>query len=355
MEGVDTTTDTVGPESLSSLRSTGPLAARPVAESLPPPPPRLGRRSFLGGAIAGAFGLVAYGRRSSSLRGEGVAARPVPQATLMLVGGGVPEVLTADLQQSSRRNEPGFCDPCGLFREMLGLSSKPNPRVECITCADEEDPNALGEQHRLVIGSLGAASVGFFGPLQKGDTERDSRIVDRLRRADIVLLCGGDQSLLNERFGGTAACRVLRDRYWQDSSFVLAGNSAGAMVLADEMITGGGESPGTVPSMGSGWNFLTATVDTHVGPKRRRRLGRAVLNSVSGIGVGISTQAALIMGPHKARVFGGPVIFVRRMDDTDAAETLLAKANIPQIEGCESYAKDGLTARIYQPGDTVDR
>ena len=355
MDGCESTTDSVGPTSPDTPQSILPAGMTPRAAAPPPlSATRLGRRSFLGGAVAGAFGLIAYGRRAS-LRGEGENPRPVPQATLMLVGGGIPEVLAADLQKPGRRKDPAYCDPCGLFREMLRLSSNPRPHVECITCADEDDPNVLGEQHRLVIESLGAGSVGFFGPLQKRDVVRDEAIVERLWRADIVLLCGGDQSLLDERFGATPACAVLRDRYWRDTSFVLAGNSAGAMVLANEMITGGGEVAGRTPSMGTGWNFVTATVDTHVGPRRRRRLGRAVMKSSSGIGVGITTQAALVIGPRTASVVSGPVIFVRRAERAADGRPTRPDAKLLTVEGCEAYARDGLTARIYQPGQTPDR
>lgn len=353
MDGCETAKDSVGPASLSTTRTNDSSTASSAAATRSPGR-RLGRRSFLGGAVAGAFGLLAYGRRAS-LQGEGAAARPVPQATLMLIGGGIPEVVAADMQRSARRSDPEYCDPSGLFREMLRLSPQPNPRVECITCADEADPNVLGEQHRLVIESLGASSVGFFGPLQKRDVLSDSAIVERLQRADVVLLCGGDQSLLDERFGATPACAVLRDRYWKDTSFVLAGNSAGAMVLAKEMITGGGEVAGRTPSMGTGWNFLTATVDTHVGPKRRRRLGKAVMKSASGIGVGITTQAALVIGPRTSSVVCGPVIFVRRAERVADGRPTRLDAKLLAVEGCEAYAQDGLTARIYQPGQTPDR
>lgn len=262
----------------------------------------------------------------------------------------MPEVCLADLQQAERRTDPEFCDPCGLLREMLRLSPNPRPTVVCVTSADEDDPKELGRQHRAVLSSLGAGQVDTLDFSDRRDVERDPSAVERLRRAEIVLLCGGDQSLLAERFGATSACRTIRERYWNDASFVLAGNSAGAMILAGEMITGDGTHPSRAPSMGTGWSFLSATVDTHVGPRRRRRLGKAVRESSGGFGLGVTTQAALILAPRTSRICGGPVIFVTR---NPASATPASTSHVPSVAGCEDYARDGLTAHIYEPGDSL--
>lgn len=49
---------------------------------------------------------------------------------------------------------------------------------------------------------------------------------------------GGDQFRLSTILGGTPIVDIIKERYLKDSEFIIAGTSAGAMVMASVMITG---------------------------------------------------------------------------------------------------------------------
>ena len=53
------------------------------------------------------------------------------------------------------------------------------------------------------------------------------------------MFSGGDQSKITDKIGGTTIHKIIADRYKNEKGFVIAGTSAGAMVMANEMIAGG--------------------------------------------------------------------------------------------------------------------
>ena len=79
-----------------------------------------------------------------------------------------------------------------------------------------------------------------------------------LENADAVMFSGGNQSKISKFIAGTDAHELLVHRY-ENERFVIAGTSAGAMAMSEQMIAGGSSkeslNKGAV-LMGKGWVWL---------------------------------------------------------------------------------------------------
>lgn len=84
---------------------------------------------------------------------------------------------------------------------------------------------------------MGYNNIGFL-PIKKRSEARDSEYLKRAANAGAIFLTGGDQFRLSTILGGTPIVNIIKDRYMKDSDFIIAGTSAGAMVMGTVMITG---------------------------------------------------------------------------------------------------------------------
>ena len=133
----------------------------------------------------------------------------------------------------------------------------------------------------------------------KQDSEKKSSI-DLIKNADCVMFSGGNQSKITDKIGGTTIHEILLDRYKNDEDFVIAGTSAGAMAMANEMISGGSASEaffkGAV-TMYKGLGLIPELIiDTHF--IKRGRFGRqaeAVAKFPSLIGIGLAEDTGMII------------------------------------------------------------
>lgn len=159
-------------------------------------------------------------------------------------------------------------------------------------------PVEVGENYLSAFGKLGCTNVKVLDIRNKEDAEKISAIT-LVKSADCVLFSGGDQSNITAHIGGTILHSVLQDRYKNDD-FVIAGTSAGAMCMSQEMITRG---RGTevfakgVVDMGDGMGFIPKLIiDSHF--IRRGRFGRlaeAVARFPNLIGIGLAEDTGLVI------------------------------------------------------------
>ena len=132
------------------------------------------------------------------------------------------------------------------------------------------------------------------------DDDTASILADLIRNADCVMFSGGNQSNITNKIGGTTIHRILVDRYKNDEGFVIAGTSAGAMAMTNEMISGGSASEsffkGSV-SMYKGLGLISELIiDTHF--IKRGRFGRqseAVAKFPNLIGIGLAEDTGMII------------------------------------------------------------
>ena len=138
--------------------------------------------------------------------------------------------------------------------------------------------------------------------------------IHALETADCVMFSGGNQSKIAKFIGKTKAHDILVNRY-QNERFVIAGTSAGAMAMSQEMIAGGSSKESLYKGallMGDGLGLIKGLIiDTHF--IRRGRFGRvaeAMAKHPDLLGIGLAEDTGIIIdeGNHFKVIGSGMVL-----------------------------------------------
>jgi cyanophycinase len=140
--------------------------------------------------------------------------------------------------------------------------------------------------------------------------------IQSIKEANCVMFSGGDQSKITDKIGGTTIHQILADRYKNEAGFVIAGTSAGAMAMANEMIAGGSASEAFIKgavTMYKGLNLIPELIiDTHF--IKRGRFGRqseAVAKHPHLIGFGLAEDTGMIIkNGNDCTVIGSGMVIV---------------------------------------------
>jgi cyanophycinase len=159
-------------------------------------------------------------------------------------------------------------------------------------------PVEVSENYITAFEKLGCKNIHILDIRTREDSDKPEYI-EIMRKAHCVMFSGGNQSVITEKIGGTQLHDIMLTRYYNEP-FVIAGTSAGAMCMSQEMITGGSAkesfTKGAV-SMGEGMSFITSLViDSHF--IRRGRFGRlaeSVAKFPELLGVGLAEDTGLII------------------------------------------------------------
>ena len=221
-------------------------------------------------------------------------AAAAPRGTLVVFGGGDDDLLLARLAA------------------MLPHRHAP---IEVLTTATRWQPDRTAAAYAHVWAKLGCPHVGHL-EVDEDHPADDPATLERLRRAALVLLSGGDQERITDFLFDTEFLDILRARYQHDAGFIVAGTSAGAAALAGQMLVGGqgwrsllAGRTGILPGLG----LLPGVVlDQHfIERQRYPRLMHAVLVHPQLLGLGLSEETGLIVYPEgPAEVIGDEVIVV---------------------------------------------
>jgi cyanophycinase len=175
-------------------------------------------------------------------------------------------------------------------------------------------PEEVGENYLSAFNKLSCTNIKVLDIRTREQTDLKVNL-DLIENADCVMFSGGDQSRITRIIGGTQFHDILINRYHNDD-FVIAGTSAGAMCMGQEMIAGG---RGTevlrkgVVRMTEGMGFIpNLIIDSHF--IRRGRFGRlteAVAENPNLLGVGLAEDTGLVIkNCNEIEIIGsGMVIF----------------------------------------------
>ncbi|SDR67804.1 cyanophycinase [Formosa sp. Hel1_31_208] len=176
-------------------------------------------------------------------------------------------------------------------------------------------PEEVGANYLEAFKTLGCNDVTVLDIRSKEDSEKESSI-NLMTSANCIMFSGGNQSKITDRIGGTSIHKILLDRYQNEKGFVIAGTSAGAMVMANEMIAGGSASEafykGAV-KMYKGLGLIPdLIIDTHF--IKRGRFGRqseAIAKFPNIIGFGLAEDTGIIIkNGNECTVIGSGMIIV---------------------------------------------
>jgi cyanophycinase len=218
----------------------------------------------------------------------------------------------------------------GVLRDVL-REMKPDPLVYIFPLASQHQEE-IGQSYIEAFAKLGF-DVSLMIIRDKKEVD-DTRNLQKLTEADGLFLTGGDQSRLMKMLEGTDLLDLVKQRYLKDN-FVIAGTSAGAMVMSEFMIQGGGSEEslikGTV-ELASGFGFLPGTIiDTHFLERGRfSRLTEALCKKSKFTGVGLSEDTGVVItGGKQLRVIGTGTVIVIESDEIKNTNYSTRKLNEP--------------------------
>ncbi|GAA4833563.1 cyanophycinase [Algivirga pacifica] len=198
---------------------------------------------------------------------------------------------------------------------------------------------------------LGITNVHNF---YAGDTLPTAEVLQTLKSYPLIYLSGGDQNRFMERIQGSNLKNILQEAYQKGST--IAGTSAGAALMSEQMITGNEKNyseyrstPAAIEKdnieLAEGLGFLPqAIIDQHF--VARSRYNRIISTAIEypqlhSIGIDESTAICISKG-NQAKVYGkAQVVCISNPSN--------AKATTGNKLGAR-----GLKLDIYLPGDTFE-
>jgi len=175
-------------------------------------------------------------------------------------------------------------------------------------------PDEVMENYRIAFDKLGCTNVHFLDIRKREDASKPAAI-ELIKSADCVMFTGGDQSKIIKKIGGTELHEIMLNKH-KNEHFVIAGTSAGAMCMSDEMITGGNRSEsfrkGTV-MMGKGMAFTPGLIiDSHFIQRGRfGRMAESVARFPDLIGIGLAEDTGMIIRNNSEfEVIGSGMVIV---------------------------------------------
>ncbi|MFT5244667.1 MAG: cyanophycinase [Psychroserpens sp.] len=175
-------------------------------------------------------------------------------------------------------------------------------------------PVEVGENYLEAFSTLGCKNVKVLDIRSQEDAEKQASI-DLIKAANCVMFSGGDQSKITDKIGGTEIHEIIKYRYKNEKGFVVAGTSAGAMMMSREMIAGGSATESFIKgavNMHKGLSLVPGLIiDTHF-IKRGRfgRISEAVAQFPKLIGIGLAEDTGMIIKRNKCRVIGSGMVII---------------------------------------------
>ena len=231
-----------------------------------------------------------------------------PKGTLIAIGG--------NELKKFRRTDESFHSHFGegfILQDIINNSGVSKPQIEVITSASEI-PLIVGEKYQESFSRLGVDNVGILDIRKRSEADESSNL-DRISSADIILFSGGDQSKISQILKDTLTHQLICKRY-HNEKVTIAGTSAGAVVMSDEMVSGGRN--GTIIrkndlKMGKGLGFMSGIIfDSHFINRRRfGRLAEAVALHPDKLGIGLGEDTGvLIRKGNILQVVGSGIVII---------------------------------------------
>ncbi|NDK56350.1 cyanophycinase [Pontibacter fetidus] len=238
----------------------------------------------------------------------------------------------------------------GILKRFLKEIPVEQPHIEVITTASLI-PEEVGERYMSAFGILGIENAR----LMHIKTDEDALLpeyLERIRRADGIMMSGGNQSRLTQIFGGTEFLEIIRKRYYEEP-FVVAGTSAGAMAMSKIMIKGGNISDSLLRDsvkISHGLGFIEGVIiDSHF--VIRGRFGRlieavAMHPKTIGIGLGEDTGVLITEGDLIETIGSNLVVII---DGHDVGYT-----NVHHVAPGRPISIEGLQMHVLAKGNIYD-
>ena len=232
-----------------------------------------------------------------------------------------------------------------ILREILTFSK--NKKIEIITTGSRV-PGEVREIYQKAFHQLHYPNPGFLSIKDKIEAHNPD-FLSRIENANAVFFTGGDQFRLATILGGTPIADLIKKKYVHDTNFLIAGTSAGAMVMSSVMITEGGKEEalfGRNLKTSSGLSVLqNCIIDTHFIKRGRfSRLALAVILNPDLLGIGLGEDTALIIkNGSNAECRGSGMVVI--IDGKNIAQT-----NVSEVTESEPIFVENLKVHLLVKG-----
>ncbi len=214
-----------------------------------------------------------------------------------------------------------------ILARVIRECKKPEPLIVVVPTASSI-PVEVGEKYKAAFGQFEHVRTHILDIREKWQAEDPSNL-RWIEEADCVMFSGGNQSKITRTICDTPMHELLMRRYQQEE-FVIAGTSAGAMSMSEEMITGGKSTEalfkGAVKT-GKGMRYIPELIiDSHFIVRGRfGRLMEAVARFPYLLGVGLAENTGLVVknGTDCEVIGSGMVVLVNPSQLTHNYEDIL--------------------------------
>ncbi len=226
-------------------------------------------------------------------------------------------------------------------------SGKKNPRICLITVATNV-PAEVANDYKEAFKAIDHTLLHTIHFDMRSEADQP-KFLDLVRKSDVVLFSGGDQLKLSSLMGGTQMLQLIKERYFNEKGFIVAGTSAGAAAMSDTMIISGSSQDALIKGeleLTNGLDFIDSVfIDTHV--TERGRFGRLIQTlaynpGVLGIGLGEDT-AIIIRHVRELEVIGSGLVVI-----ADGAG--IGYTDLMEIEKGDPITVEGIKMHILGPG-----
>ncbi len=253
-----------------------------------------------------------------------------PKGKLIAIGGNEDKGKQPEGGHDSKIFTHSFIEE-GILRRVVDEMGGISARIAVITSASSV-PEEVGANYIEAFGKLGVKDVDVLDIRERSHAKMD--MIKRLAKADGVMMSGGNQLRLTTIFGGTAFLQLMKRRYEDESGFVIAGTSAGAMCMSSTMIYQGHSSSGLVKGgvkMTTGASLIhDVIIDSHFVERGRfSRLSQAVAANPAAIGIGLGEDTGVVItdadmletiGSGQVMIFDGNEISYSDYADVEEGE-----------------------------------
>jgi cyanophycinase len=185
----------------------------------------------------------------------------------------------------------------GILSHVVRESGGPDANIVVIPTASSI-PVEVGDNYLKAFDMLGCKNVQVLN-IRKRKQSEEPAILSAVEQANCIMFSGGDQSRIAKKIGGTLLHEILMRRY-REEPVVIAGTSAGAMAMSNEMIAGGSSTEALLKGaviMRKGLGLIPdLIIDTHFIQRGRfGRLAEAVAIFPNLIGLGLAEDTGVII------------------------------------------------------------
>ena len=269
----------------------------------------------------------------------------IPKGKLISIGGAEDKGTDRDLF-AVHKNNPNYTE-LGVLKRIVDEAGGKHVHIEVVTTASSI-PGEVWRNYLNAFTKLGCTRV-FHMRIRKAKDADNEDIIDRLKKCQVVMFSGGNQTKITSVFHDSSFFKILKSRY-QHESFVIAGTSAGAMAMSHVMISDGNSAysllKGEVKNA-TGLGFVEdVIIDSHVNKRGRfTRLAQMVAlhPQKTGIGLGEDTGVIITKGDELEVIGSGAVMIV------DGSNILYS--NIATIKDGSPISLEDLRVHILQKGN----